>query len=239
MSEEILVTEFLVHEIMDIMTVNRIVIQGYEKTGNKFSVNFNGSKGYLSNVEIIAEGTQKERNNFILIEQIDFRNAKRKKLKASIYHSDQNGVRINLDWIKKAPTKEIPLNKFLAQKGYPPDKLPKFKGFRPQFQFLNTPFFTLGKHHQLRWMLKIMDKNVFEGEKPIAIVPNREFLKHGNGHNVVFDWVYCAEQKAVLLENEKVFIIGYEHNKKQDRFNLTTTELYTAELDSQLFNLPF
>lgn len=239
MSKEIFVTDFLVHELMDLMTVSRIVIKGFEKTGNKFSVNFHGSKGYLSNAEIIAEGSQIYDTNFIYLEQIDFRVARKNKLKATVYHSEEKGVRIVLNKVPFAMPKEHPLVKFLEEKGYSENKPPKFKGFRPQFHVFNTPFFTLGKHHRLRWMLKILDQNEFYGSKPVAIVPNREFLKHGNGHNVVFDWVYCAEQKAVLIEDEKVFIIGYEHDEKNDHFNLTTIKLTATEIGFQLFNFPF
>lgn len=74
--------------------VNAIVTIGYRQTGNKFSVEFNGSKGYMSNIVISCEGVQKERNNIIWIENLLTKEGKFKSKMVEIYHSEENGVRV-------------------------------------------------------------------------------------------------------------------------------------------------
>jgi len=74
--------------------VNAIIATGYRQTGNKFSVEFNGSKGYMSNIVISCEGVQKERNNIIWIENLLTKGGKFKSKMVEIYHSEENGVRV-------------------------------------------------------------------------------------------------------------------------------------------------
>lgn len=84
--------------------VQAIVAIGYRKTGDKFSVEFSGSKGYLSHVEIYAEGTQTKRNNIIWVSDLRTKKGTLKSKKVSIFHSVDNGVRVevqgypNPDW---------------------------------------------------------------------------------------------------------------------------------------------
>lgn len=66
---------------------------GYRKTGNKFSIKFNGSKGYLSHLEISCEGNQNEDNRLFEIFNKD--GIIKKKL-INVYHSEINGVRLSL-----------------------------------------------------------------------------------------------------------------------------------------------
>ena len=94
MKEQIIV-RFKLPMINDLSLVNAIVTMGYRKTGNKFTVAFNGSKGYLSNIEIICEGKQ-EAENRILVESLRNKNRSLKSILVNIFHSDENGVRVSL-----------------------------------------------------------------------------------------------------------------------------------------------
>jgi hypothetical protein len=77
-------------------TIEVILILGYRKTGNKFSVVFNGSAGYLSNIVIICEGIQKEDNNIIWIENLRNKDMSLKSKMVSIFHSEENGIRVEI-----------------------------------------------------------------------------------------------------------------------------------------------
>jgi len=87
---------FPLPEIFSLETINGIVATGYRRTGCKFWITFQGSKGYLSNIQIDCEGTQKERNNRIWVENL--RNEDRSLMSkvVSIYHSDQHGIIIEI-----------------------------------------------------------------------------------------------------------------------------------------------
>ncbi len=91
---EKLIVKFNLKMLESLDLLNSIVAIGYRQTGNKFSIEFNGSKGYMSNVVISCEGAQKERNNIILIENLLTKNGKLKSTMVEIYHSEENGVRI-------------------------------------------------------------------------------------------------------------------------------------------------
>jgi len=75
--------------------VNLICNMGYKATGNKFSVAFNGSKGYMSNIEIYCEGKQSEKN-IIPVESLVNKNGSLKSVLINIFHSEQKGVRISI-----------------------------------------------------------------------------------------------------------------------------------------------
>ena len=81
-------------ETTSMSILNAIVEIGYRKTGNKFSVEFNGSKGYMSNIVISCEGTQKERSNIIWVENLSTQNGKLKSEMVEICYSEENGVRV-------------------------------------------------------------------------------------------------------------------------------------------------
>lgn len=82
--EEKLITIVSISNICSLGAIERVCRKGYEITGNKFSINFNGSKGYLDNIEISCEGVQKSSTNRIDIHNI--------KMAYSIYHSEEVGV---------------------------------------------------------------------------------------------------------------------------------------------------
>lgn len=49
------IAKFKLSELRNFDTIQETISQGYKKTGLKFSVHFNGSKGYLDNIEISCE----------------------------------------------------------------------------------------------------------------------------------------------------------------------------------------
>jgi hypothetical protein len=94
--KEQLIINFKLPMINNLSLVNVIVRHGYKLTGNKFSIDFNGSKGYLSHIEISCEGSQKERNNIIWIEDLRTKKGTLKSKSVKIYHSEINGIRIEI-----------------------------------------------------------------------------------------------------------------------------------------------
>jgi hypothetical protein len=91
--KEQLLMKFKLPMIESISMVNAIVFTGYQKTGNKFSVCYNGSKSYLSNVEICCEGYQ-EAENKIWIENLKNKNGTLMSKMVTIFHSEEKGVRV-------------------------------------------------------------------------------------------------------------------------------------------------
>ena len=95
MNEQHLV-KFKLPMIENLSLVNAIVCMGYNKTGNKFQVNFNGSKGYLSHVEISCEGRQEKRNNIIWIERMKTKKGTLMSKMISIFYSEA-GIRVEVE----------------------------------------------------------------------------------------------------------------------------------------------
>lgn len=96
MSKEKIICSFKLPKIQDWRFLVGTIGLCYHATGNKFSFEFNGSKGYLSNIEISCEGVQKERNNIIWIESLTNKNGTLKSKLVSIYHSEETGVRVEV-----------------------------------------------------------------------------------------------------------------------------------------------
>jgi len=92
--KEKLLLKFKLPMIQDLSMVDSIVTMGYRKTGNKFTVAFNGSKGYLSNIEISCEGYQKE-DNRIFVENLRNKNRSLKSVMVNLFYSDKNGIRLS------------------------------------------------------------------------------------------------------------------------------------------------
>lgn len=91
--KETLIIKTELSNLFDPIIIRMICSEGYLKTGCKFSIVFNGSKGYLSNLQVICEGVQKEENRIF-----DFfnKNMSVKKKVVNIYHSHANGIRLSL-----------------------------------------------------------------------------------------------------------------------------------------------
>lgn len=91
--QEKLLLRFDLPMIQSYGMIQLICTRGYRETGNKFSVFFNGSKGYLSNIEITCEGCQTAENR-IFVDQLTNKNRSLRKVLVNIFYSDQNGVRV-------------------------------------------------------------------------------------------------------------------------------------------------
>lgn len=96
MSKEKLICSFKFSMIQELSLVSAIVSLGFRSTGKKFSVIFNGSAGYLSNIEIECEGTQPYRSNVIWVDKLRNKDGSLKSKKVSVYHSDCVGIRIEI-----------------------------------------------------------------------------------------------------------------------------------------------
>ena len=96
--KEKLITRFPLPYIADFAFQQIILKMGYAKTGLKFHMTFNGSKGYLSNITIGCELNQNpELNQRIMIESLENKDGSLMKRKTvEIYHSPENGVRVEV-----------------------------------------------------------------------------------------------------------------------------------------------
>lgn len=98
---ESLIYTFKLPTIGKFTTIQGIVVMGYQRTGNKFFVSFNGSKGYLSNIEISCEGKQAKRNNIIWIENLRDEGGVLPSKKVGIWYSEETGVRVQIEGVKE------------------------------------------------------------------------------------------------------------------------------------------
>jgi hypothetical protein len=85
--KEKLIYRFKLGDIQSFEVLSKICYEGYKKTGNKFSIRFEGSKGYLSHIEISCEG-QREGDNRIFTRSLD--------TNINIFYSDKDGVRLSM-----------------------------------------------------------------------------------------------------------------------------------------------
>ena len=89
--KEKLLLQFTLSNLQHLSFIDTICNVCYKKTGCKFQVMFNGSKGYLSNIQIECEGHQKA-NNRLFVEML--RGIDENQL-LNIFWSPQNGVRLS------------------------------------------------------------------------------------------------------------------------------------------------
>ncbi|MCA4781473.1 hypothetical protein IF125_04245 [Empedobacter stercoris] len=94
-------------QIMEGDFVRTIVGFFYRLTGNKISIIFNGSKGYLDNIELSCEGNQKEGTNIINLYDITLKRNQISKKQINIFYSEENGIRVSLG--KLLPTDPKPM----------------------------------------------------------------------------------------------------------------------------------
>ncbi len=92
--KEQLLMRFKLPMIISLSLIDSIVTMGYRKTGNKFSISFNGSKGYLSNIEISCEGYQHEENR-IFVENLRTKTGSLPAIMVNIFYSERNGIRLS------------------------------------------------------------------------------------------------------------------------------------------------
>lgn len=79
--------------LLSMEIINKILCDGYMETGNKFSVMFGGSKGYMSYIEILCEG-QECNENRIWVERLLNKNGTLSNKDVHILHSYEKGVRV-------------------------------------------------------------------------------------------------------------------------------------------------
>lgn len=94
MEQEQLIAEFKLPTLDSLSMVNAIVALGYLKTGRKFTVSFNGSKGYLSNIVIFSECQPEHQDNIIWVEKLTTQKGTLKSLLVTIFHSSEKGVTV-------------------------------------------------------------------------------------------------------------------------------------------------
>ena len=93
MTTETLILKTQLSNLFNPHIIHRLCRDGHRKTGNKFSLEFHGSKGYLSHLEISCEGYQKEDNRLFGIFNKD---GGIKKKVINVYQSEKNGVRLSV-----------------------------------------------------------------------------------------------------------------------------------------------
>lgn len=132
--------------ITDFSMISSIVSICFHQTGNKFSVDFNGSKGYLTNIEISCEGRQKERNNIIWVEKL-LTKARTLPIKiVSVFHSEETGVRLEIaDFQKVADSKSIAVKDLKFGDQY---KIGKQRKFRTVMKLVTLPLTTGPEEHR-------------------------------------------------------------------------------------------
>lgn len=89
-----LIAKFNLPMITDFDLIQYIASEGYKLTGNKFTVEFNGSKGYLSHITIHCEGFQPERNNIIWLDNLLTKKRTLKSKIISVFYNEENGISI-------------------------------------------------------------------------------------------------------------------------------------------------
>ena len=92
--KEKVILRFILPRVTSKSLIEVLCVRGYRETGNKFSISFNGSKGYLSNFEISCEGYQKAENR-IFVENLYNKDRTLKSIMINVFHSEENGVRLS------------------------------------------------------------------------------------------------------------------------------------------------
>lgn len=107
MTTETIVLKTAISNLFRPSIIELLAREGYQKTGNKFSISFNGSKGYLDHIEIYCEGFQQDDDNRIDWYDLFNRDGSFKKKILNVYHSEKNGVRLSLGSDKARVVKDI------------------------------------------------------------------------------------------------------------------------------------
>ncbi len=91
------VTAFNLKYLQRLDFIEVLIFIGHQETGNKFSITWHGSAGYISSIEISCEGNQPEATNIIPIEKFINKNRTYKSKMATLYHSVENGIEIEIN----------------------------------------------------------------------------------------------------------------------------------------------
>lgn len=93
-AKEELLFDLKLSQLNIIHHINRIVSDGYERTGLKFRIEYFGSKGYLSHVIITCEGVQHNENR-VFVEWGS--NGGLANIPLKVYFNEHTGVRLSLE----------------------------------------------------------------------------------------------------------------------------------------------
>jgi hypothetical protein len=93
------ILSFQLGALHDMGNINNILRDCYKKTGEKFSINFNGSSGYLDNIEITGEvnNIPYNRIEYALLVQTPNYNT----IGVSLYYSKDKGLRVEVENIEE------------------------------------------------------------------------------------------------------------------------------------------
>ncbi|MGJ1335690.1 MULTISPECIES: hypothetical protein [Sphingobacterium] len=122
--EEYLLMKFELQYLEQLHFMGLVCQYCYRETGNKFSIQINGSKGYLSSIEILCEGAQKPGANVISLDKLITRSGKLVKGKyVHILYSEENGIRCSVGGknLEKYATEQM-LQKIRERKNTLPEK---------------------------------------------------------------------------------------------------------------------
>lgn len=101
MSKEKMLIKITFEDLFDFRMVSHILRSCYNATGNKFEINFIGSKGYFSHVSISCEGVQKYENRIAIDSTTVTKLYYPKKTSIELWHSEKDGLRVNIPSNKK------------------------------------------------------------------------------------------------------------------------------------------
>lgn len=116
--KEKLIMKFNLPEIEKITLIDEIVSTGYQKTFKKFSVEFNGSKGYLDHINISCEMHRGEDNRIDLY-HLRNKDGSLKNTTVNIFYSETQGIRVSTG--KDQPRNIKPKSDEVSQKKYDDD----------------------------------------------------------------------------------------------------------------------
>ncbi|WP_281991208.1 hypothetical protein [Aquimarina aggregata] len=93
-------SQFSLYHIESIHFINSLMSLFYRETGNKLSIHFNGSKGYLSNIEFESEGVQSDIDNRRIFlrrsETLNKNGSIKKRIMVVLLFDDETGLKISI-----------------------------------------------------------------------------------------------------------------------------------------------
>lgn len=90
--EPIGIMKFALSHLNDCQFIATLVSIAYQRTGCKFSIEFSGSKGYMSHIEFKAEGPQTLDTNRIYAEDLFTKKGRFRKKTIALSYCPKNGV---------------------------------------------------------------------------------------------------------------------------------------------------
>ena len=90
------IMKFQLNRLDSVHIISMLVSEAYRKTGNKFFVSWCGSKGYLSHLEISAEGFQAEDTNRVWRDQLFTKKGGFRKQTLIVSYCHESGVHLTV-----------------------------------------------------------------------------------------------------------------------------------------------